>query len=290
MRIKKFLAAVCFFSLLSTYALTIDNKPSTPNISKWARSQGSTVGVVIDFHGNVLPTVNASQSIGTSTETWSINASNLFVSSGLIAVSEEWESIPVPSSATHSRGMSFLISTVTLANQGTTYTSVDITQSTVPRNVVGIVELERAGTSTNVFVCSVLVTGWDSKGFYNRERISISTVTGDTADQPIGSGNIAWLHIDSFTVTLSSKSASSAGTVYLMLGTSNQIGLLADVDNSSDVVKILEGQVATRPNTAPQSGGSITTVNTVYDTVSFGSSPGVVSQRKKVWYRTKRNN
>ena len=282
--IRKVLGTACLFSLLSTFALAIDSKPSTPNISKWARSQGSTVGVVIDYHGNVLPTVNGTQSVGSSSETWNVNASNLYVSSGLIGVSESWYSIPPSSNTFHSRAGGLVISTITLGAGASVYSSVDIMQSTVSRNVVLAAQFD-VGTATSIFTCRAVVSGWDAKGIRNTEAITFSTSVG--ADQ--GTGNIAWGFIDTISISISSASYFLAGNLNLNIGTTNQIGLLAAVDTSSDVFKIQEGTSVNNPNTVNFSGVTAT-VNVQYDTITFGRTPGVLREDKKVWYRTKRSN
>ena len=281
---KLYFALVLF---LPSFLFAVENSPNSPDIVSYTQYRnGVSTGMFrIDRDGNIIPGRHGSSDIGESSHTYkAIWVDFIDVSSGLVNSVEEWTSIPAPSTFSLSGFRGFSITSATLNNQGTTYATTDITQSTVPRNITMSVDFPGVDPATIALALGATVYGYNAQGLFTSELIRFST----SSQEAIGTGNIAWAHISSVTVRITSASQGVPITVFLHMGVTNQIGLLNPVEDSSDVYKVTEGDLAGRPF-------SLTTVsptiNTTFDTINFSIDPalGAAINRKRVWTRSKRN-
>lgn len=184
------------------------------------------------------------------------------------------------------------IATATLVDSGTTYVDgtsgtgkaggMGFTQITYPRNI-SIDTVFADGESTTTVTGTLTVYGFDNKGVYTNETISVSTNSAD--------GNIAWLWID--TMTLSGMAISGAcgsggiegvavSTCSIKIGVSDKIGVWGDLRAKDDVYKITAGYVdiSTR---------AYTSTDATYDTIDMSTTGlGQIpsgSLDYRIWYK-----
>ena len=145
---------------------------------------------------------------------------------------------------------------------GTTYLQVNISSSpTWPRNII-CYSSTTIGASTTILVGFVQAFGLDGLGNTTMERVFFSTTfvivgtgsvaAGTTNTWLYGQGRVAFSSISSFTIVMTSVSATftlQTSTFSINIGYGNRLGFTNDVRHWSDVYKIVEdnGEVATAP-------------------------------------------
>lgn len=171
----------------------------------------------------------------------------------------------------------FVVSTGTLTGVASTYYAVDITTQPNGRNLT-VFTTSSPWTegnfygSTNALTGTVTFYGIDMLGRTTSEAIKFSTSPArySVGISTPGQGNVAFVHITSFTVSITSASPDYLNpdynqTTYLVVGYGNKIGLPNDIIDPEDVYQYTEGQL---PTTLPRAN-----VNSTHDTVLLVSSP-----------------
>ena len=298
---RTFLWAIFSLILLpATVKADSENNPNRPDIVGFGTKRysmtdgttGSTIPVVINYDGSIIPARNAEQDIGNPTHTWrSVHAGTIAVAGGIVNVRELLYDIPAGViDGFRTSGTGFIISTTNLIDQTSTYYEGSFTQSSgVPRNVVIYSSVNALGVTTTTVIGSCTFYGLDSLGRVTSESITFTTATltiVNSTATATGIGNVPFIYITSFTAQVTSTTQVQTGNpnFILRIGWGNKIGLANDIVTSSDVYKVV----------GPASQGDITTsvqatVNTDYNTVTF---PGPVpdgADDRVVYYTIRRS-
>lgn len=259
------------------FAIEGRNDWTQPDQVRWTSFQNSvdTEMARIDFQGNFIPGRNGVSNIGESTHAWK-NAffNNVFVSSGFVNVHESYSVMAASNAVAYG---SFLITTATLRNNGTTYAEHDLIQTTgVPRNVV-IVSSFALTQSSTVLSGGATFYGTDARGFKVSEYVQYFATS-------IAAGNVAWVLIDSVTIQVTSAAAFLMANVTFNIGVSNKIGLANTIDVSSDIYKISCSTGIIRLGN--------TVVNATFNTIDLGGGAVPVapnnSRSYDIWYTVKK--
>lgn len=272
---KLFAAFAVILAFLSVQAYAFPGDPRNPDIVNYSKTlKGSTsIMFSIDAFGNVMPGRH-DQGIGVSSHIWNKGYfDELNTTDGMIAVKEHWMSIPVndPESMRNVP----ITTTSLFATGGTTWLTLDVTQSTVPRSVVFFSSFT-TGNSTTICRADVVIRGIDSTGRTTSERLELSTTIASKS-------TLAWALISSVTITGSSISARVAhSSVTLKMGTTNHIGLTNVIVSTANVFKIQEGSV--NQLLAPQSSTVIISTHSTFVPARVPDG----SREYWIWYRTRR--
>jgi len=178
------------------------------------------------------------------------------------------------------------IASATLVASGTTYVDgtsgtgavggMGFTQITYPRNISAVASFTY-GTGTTTVAGTLTVYGYNAKGEYTSEVLSISTATA--------TGNVAWVFID--TMTASGFTMSGAqGACLISAGVSNKIGIWGDLKANTDIYKITNAYVDYSSSTWARPADF---TNATYDTINLGTGdlgavPGGATDYR-IWYR-----
>lgn len=277
---KRLLASLMFMTAVVTVfmvnAEAFPGDPRNPDSINYISPliKPTSIMYSLDSKGNILPG-RYDQNIGSTTHVWDkLYVREINVTNGLIAVKEHFQSIPASSETGH---RSIGISTTALfAQGGTTWITSDITQSTVPRNVV-IFSSFTAGMSTTIITAQMIIRGIDSTGRSTSETLSFTT-------SPTF-GVLAWALISSVTVTGSSISEVVADPgLVLKMGTTNSIGLTNVIVSTGDVYKLVEGSQNVLLY-APNNSNVIISTNNTFVPLNV---PNGSTFERWIWYRTKR--
>lgn len=276
----------------ATLHAALSDNPLTPDIVGWGADRDTAPIVGINYYGDILPGRNNSNDIGNSTTAFKdIYARSVNMTGGNVTC-QYWRALSSASltgGGGNSTGVGFTVSSRTLAEGPTTYTDIDIDQSSgAARNVtLYFASSTISGTigvlSTTTLIASATIYGYDSKGNFTSELIFASTnnpvalststiaITGNGSNvvSSVGIGNVAWMYISSFTVQITSMTDSFGLNVLvpiLRLGYGDKIGLPGNIDSLSDVIKVQEAGGSDASNVLLFPALSI---NTVYDTIYF---------------------
>lgn len=160
------------------------------------------------------------------------------------------------------------ISTTTLVAGATTLTlaNADYTDIITPRNVVAVVSFA-VGKATTTVAGTLLVTGKNQRGESATETLTVSTTSA--------TGSVAWSTITSLKWTITSITGRvDTDNALLDVGSGTKIGLPANLNASTEVLKVIEN-------------GSLTTtytLSTTYDTITFVNAPDG-SKNYQVWLK-----
>jgi hypothetical protein len=151
------------------------------------------------------------------------------------------------------------IATTTLVANGTSYTLAGggLTDVIFPRNLVADVYVS-SNESTAVITGSLLVTGKNQFGESATETISMSTNSA--------TGVVCWSTITSLVFSGFSV-VTDTPNVSLSVGVGNKIALANNIEETGDIIKVIEA------------GATSTTyvLNTTYDSIDFASDPNATS-------------
>lgn len=275
-----------------------------------------TETVVVDHDGDFNPGRNLAQDLGESSHTWrKVFADGIEYSgtSGNVKTAF-WHgpsSMSVQGVGGNSTGLGYGVSTRTIAEGPTTYTSVNITQSSGgPRNLMvyfasnTIATGSGGGLSTTTLIGEATFYGIDNKGNSVSELVYFSTnhpvacstsaiAVSNSSDvvRYVGCGNVAWLQVSSFTVRISSVSDAyglSGDIPQMRIYWGNRFGLPGNIDFNSDVLKVME---AGGKDVTDQTLNPNLSINPTFDTISFPTPPsGLTNDDRSVSVNAKRSN
>lgn len=269
-----------FASLLVVLALSpgvlmasSEDNPSRPDIVGFGTKRygmtdgttGSTIPVVINYDGSIIPARNVEQNLGKSTQAWNqIYGNFLTVNQGITNHREEWIDVSSASPtglAFPGGNFAFTFATSAVSNQGQSISTpvasglgafALVQSSCMPRNI--IIQSSHsfvAALTTTTLSGSATFYGVNNLGRVTSENILfsttivqlISTATISNAGLPPvawrGVGNVPWAYISSVTLSLSSTSATMADLSYsVAIGWGNKFGLANTIATSSSVYKV----------------------------------------------------
>lgn len=253
----------------------------------------STDAICVDAQGTISPVRNLTNSIGSSRVRYKdIFTAALHTSSGNVksAYYAQVSSLALTGAGGNSTGIGFTVSTRTLEEAPTTYISaLDIDPSSGgARNLTLYVASDTVSSGIGVFSTTTLILsctayGYDNKGNFVSEQIYASTnsvmaLSSSTISVPnirrvdvVGIGNVAWLHITSITIEVSSMTASyGAGNTrnpILVIGYGYKFGLPGDIDSVADVLRVEEGGLDRTDQTLYPK----LSINPTWDTIGFNA-------------------
>jgi len=149
----------------------------------------------------------------------------------------------------------------------TSLPSIPITQPNFPRTL----EIRVADASG-----SIVIVGTDTFNKKRKETISFSSNT-------ISYGQIPWLGISSFTITITTVEVTQSSATFFV-GTSTGIGLSYRFDSSTDIVRITEANVARSTFMAPAN----LAVNVAENTINISSGSADGGKDWNIWYRSRK--
>ena len=275
----------------------LSDDPMRPDIVGFGANASTAPIVGVDNDGDFLPNRNITNDIGESTRAWKdIYARRLHLNGPNVKCAF-WHGLPTQtytSAGGNATGTGFTLSTRTMLEGPTTYTSVVIDQSsTAARNVTLYIASDVFSASIGLFSTSTLAGaatfyGYDNKGRFTSELIyfstnhpavySTSTIQASTVTEVVryvGVGDVAWLYVTSFTVQITSMTdaygTANTRNPILKVGWGNRIGLPGDIDSETDVVKVMQ---AGGVDVTSQELNPDLSINPTWDTISFPTQPG----------------
>lgn len=201
--------------------------------------------------------------LGSPTANWKklyLADNGIITSTGIVRHNELFLDLPAKSQSAVLAAAA--VSTTTLATGGTTYGPVDFLQPSVPRNIVILATAASLVGQSTIAITGVnhcFVQGINSVGVSTREYVTLVSTT----DAAVGRGNVAWAYISSVTITGVTFNGLPEPTLKIFIGTSDKIGLVNDLENTSDVYHLNEGGNAI----------SSATISAVYNTTTFTTTP-----------------
>lgn len=228
-----------------------------------------------DLIGNVNTDI-ATWQVGSSTEValGLTRESRLYATNGIVNVREVIFR-PAQASSNTFRAAGFTISTTNLIVQASTYYTVNITTMPYGRNIIVFSSYTNPGLAdigTTTLVGYATFYGVNMLGQVASEQIMFSTFmpaqAPATSSSSIGVGNIAWSHISSFTVqitTITRVFTLTTKSVVLWIGQGSKFGLSNKYNDPADIYAVSEEDLNV-PMTAARA-------NPTYNTVVFTNEP-----------------
>jgi hypothetical protein len=303
---KKIAVLAGVFALVTVFAIplqaSLNADKMRPDMAGFGVRGGSVPAVGFDYEGDLLPSHNEEYDIGEATRTWKkIYVESVRITSGL-PVCDLW----VKLSSGQLNGLNSLGLGITpLLHHPTAFVDANIGDSSgSARNITlffgsgtfaGATPTPGIGVTTTTLIGSATFYGWDSRGQYRWEHINFSTnipnVSTRTVDNSsdivryVGIGNVAWAHISSFTVEITSATDTylvQGSTPVIGIGWGQKVGLSNNIESEDQIYKVTEeGGIDTTDNSVSD-GWSI---NSQYDWIKFDTLPNN-EDNKKVCYTT----
>lgn len=202
--------------------------------------------------------------LGSPTAKWSklyLKDSGIETSTGVTRHSEFWLDLPAADDDVILNEGNSVLTLSTLKTGGTTYIASDLTQPSVPRNVIifASVTVGNVSVTTPTLTATCYIKGLDSLG---RSTFTYQTVV-TTASAAVGVGDIAWSYISSMTITATSTGTVSiiGNAVNIQVGTGDKIGLSNKINSTNDIYHVSEAGSAVLTYTA----------NAGYNTIDFAT-------------------
>ena len=151
----------------------------------------------------------------------------------------------------------------TLLSNGTSFVDSQLTQPSVPRNIVVFASVTTGANSPSITSATIVgtcyISGLDALG---RSTYTYQTIV-TTANATVGLGDIAWSHISSMTLTVTSTGTVTIANnlVNIHIGTGDKIGLSNKIDSIGDIFHVNEAGTVTSNYSA----------NALYGTISFAT-------------------
>lgn len=251
--------SICFFGSLA-FAGNADSENKNYNRSG-VQTENGTFIFRVSSSGHILNEVGDGE-LGSPNYPWAklyLSTNGIITSTGVSRHHETFVDLPGGDDDVVLNSNNQVLTLATLVTAGTTYIASDLIQSTVPRNVIifASVSVSALSQTSATLTATCYIRGLDALG---RSTYTYQTVV-TTNNAAVGVGNIAWSYISSMTIT-----ATSSGTVVIdgnkvdiQIGTGEKIGLVNDLDSTTDIYHVNEAGTVTTTYTA----------NSTYNTIDF---------------------
>lgn len=246
------------------YAGNADSESTRRDMSSQLKPGATTYNFRVSSSGHILNQTNVGE-LGSPNFNWKklyLADNGIVTSTGILRVHQLFLDLPAKDDDVIYNGNTQVLTLSTLKTGGTTYVASDLTQPSVPRNIVVFASITVGGISqTSATVTGTCyIRGLDALG---RSTYTYQTLV-TTANAAAGIGDIAWSYISSMTIVVTSTGANTSpgNAVDIQVGTHDGIGLSNKIDSTSDIYHVVEAGTVTTSYTA----------NAVYGTINFATA------------------
>lgn len=178
-----------------------------------------------------------------------------FYATEIMAKMDTWDNLEIKSTTTLAGAAGITISTGPLNTITTDFAETQFTQTLFPRNVA--VSVDKATVNLNI---TCVITGLDARGNSVTETLTITSST------VVYYGRRAFSKITA--MSLDSTSTNASTDLKINVGTGDWIGLLGDIDATTDVYKAVVQTSTTKADETTS-----VTVDATYDTWTHSDVP-----------------